>query len=149
MKNFKRMVLIFFTCLLQTTYASICERTLEVQDGIREAIGKVDRWPGFLGINRRYLTCDEVTQNDLEKITLLNLRNRGIRELRSGDFEGLSNLQELILSYNALEGSIPTELGKLKNLRGLFLFDNELTGPSRRNWESLKIWNGFISPAMS
>ena len=40
MKNFKRTVLIFCTCLLQTTYASICERTLEVQDGIIKAIGE-------------------------------------------------------------------------------------------------------------
>ena len=129
MENFKRMVLIFLPCLLQTTYASICERTSQVQEGIIEAIGEKLKWDDVRFLqNRRYLTCNEVTQNELVEVKILAFYNKGIGELRSGDFEGLSNLQELDLSLNDLEGSIPEELWNLENLISLNLSFNHFTG---------------------
>ena len=114
MKNFKRMFLIFSTCLTQTVYASVCNRTPQIRDVLVAAIGK---------------PCKKITKSDLLRIWNLDLRKKGIKELRSGDFKGLVNLRILYLSDNGLEGSIPKELGKLKYLEELILSRNRLSGP--------------------
>ena len=46
----------------------------------------------------------------------------------------LTNLTDLWLYDNQLEGGIPTELGKFTALRGLGVSGNRLTGPYRRSW---------------
>jgi hypothetical protein len=40
----------------------------------------------------------------------------------------LTNLQSLLLSYNALTGRLPSEIGQLVNLQSFDVFDNVLTG---------------------
>ena len=44
------------------------------------------------------------------------------------EIENLTNLTELILSYNQLTGEIPSEIGKLTNLTELSFNWNQLTG---------------------
>ncbi len=67
-----------------------------------------------------------VTQDHLESITILNLRDQSITELRSKDFNGLSNLKVLGLSYNELERLPPGIFDSLTSLTHLILSHNEL-----------------------
>ncbi len=46
--------------------------------------------------------CAEVTEERLREVRRLDLSGRGIRELRSGDFAGLVNLEVMLLHDNAL-----------------------------------------------
>ncbi|MBC6472054.1 MAG: hypothetical protein GDA48_03875 [Hormoscilla sp. GM102CHS1] len=43
----------------------------------------------------------------------------------------LSNLQELWLQNNSLNGTLPSELGSLSNLQVLYLYNNDLSGTVR------------------
>ena len=94
--------------------ANVCDRTPEIRDAIMAWSGK-DR-------------CSEVTDFDLSEIPYLVLPARGITELRTGDFTGLSSLYWLSLGRNSITGSIPPELGRLTKLRVLGLAGNRLTG---------------------
>ena len=57
---------------------------------------------------------------------------------------------ELDLSESQLTGAIPTELGRLANLRGLYLYDNQLTGViptelgSLANLQALSLWGNRL-----
>ena len=44
-------------------------------------------------------------------------------------FDELINMTVVDLAFNSLSGTIPTELGKVRNLRTLDMNDNQLTGP--------------------
>ncbi|MDE0224167.1 MAG: M12 family metallo-peptidase, partial [Gammaproteobacteria bacterium] len=94
--------------------ASVCDRTPEIRDAIMT-------WSG-----RGH--CSEVTDFDLSEIPYLVLSARGITELRTGDFSGLSSLYWLSLDRNSITGRIPPELGRLTKLRVLGLAGNRLTG---------------------
>ena len=94
--------------------ASVCGRTPAIRDAIMA-------WSG-----RDH--CNDVTEFDLSEIPYLVLVQRGITELREGDFTGLSSLQRFSLRLNPLTGEIPPELGQLSNLELLDLSGNRLSG---------------------
>ncbi len=73
------------------------------------------------------MSCGQVSADDLSSITLLNFLQRGITQLNSGDFAGLSNLTDIILIGNSLT-SLPSDLfDGLTNLQNLYLEQNSLT----------------------
>lgn len=57
----------------------------------------------------------------------LNLSNQGLAKI-PGDVFGRGSLEELNVSYNELSGSIPSQIGQLKNLRILNASHNNMTG---------------------
>ena len=73
----------------------VSDRTAEVQDAIVTAAG----------VN----TADDVTETHLAAITELNLRDKGMTELKSGDFSGLTGLTNLNLHDNELS-SLPDSI---------------------------------------
>ena len=71
---------------------------------------------------------EELTKEEIEKITNLDLSGRVIEEIDSvSDFK---NLQTLDLSGNQLT-SVPESLGQLQSLQILYLRDNNLTNKER------------------
>ncbi len=92
------LISIFLFALNVTSYADITpvsDRTTEVQDAILFAVG----------VN----SAADVTETDLAAITELNLRSKGITELKSGDFSGMSGLTNLNLYGNELS-SLPNNI---------------------------------------
>ena len=89
-----------------STVLSVSDRTTAVRDAIVAAAG--------------VSAADDVTDTHLAAITTLNLRNKGISELKTGDFEGLSGLSSLNLygnSLNSLPAGIFSGLTSLTSLR--------------------------------
>ncbi len=129
------LLLCSFVAQAQTT--NICDRTDEVEQGILTALSATD--------------CTAITSAQLARITQLNLRSKGISSLKSGDFDGLTNLEFLYLDKNSLtevpadlfDGltnletvslrqnsltEVPADLfDGLTNLEGVYLYDNSLT----------------------
>ena len=64
----------------------------------------------------------------LQKVTTLWLSNNRIASTIPTKFGMMTQLQELDLESNLLNGPIPTELYSLANLQTLYLHDNVLTG---------------------
>ena len=102
---------------------SICNRTPEVQDAILRQIGSGT-------------TCENVTAADLETITgSLDLSDQGIVSLKAGDFDGLTNLQQLSFSIHTRDTSVWNRLSTLPvgvfngltNLQSLSIQWNRLT----------------------
>lgn len=94
------------TILVTTGYTDITpvsDRTIAVRDAIVAALADVDN-------------AADVTETYLGTITSLNLRNKGITELKSGDFSGLTALTSLNLHNNQLS-SLPD--GVFKGLKAL------------------------------
>ncbi len=85
----------------------VVDRTPQVRDAILEAIPTVHN-------------ATQVTATHLANITVLNLRNKGISALKTGDFSGLAALTDLNLYGNQLS-SLPVGtfdgLGALTTLR--------------------------------
>ena len=98
-----------------TPTPGICDRTPQVRDEILNALSGVD-------------DCAAVTVADLATVTELYINNRqNVTALQSGDFAGLSAVEEIQLRRNALTG-LPSDLfSGLSALRVLILSDNALT----------------------
>ncbi len=95
--------------------AGICDRTPIVWDAILDRIGGGG-------------ACGDVTTAQLETITgTLNLTKQLLPNLKTGDFDGLTNLEELNLSYNILTTLPPDTFRGLTNLEELNLSYNTLT----------------------
>ncbi len=93
--------------VIKTDFVSVATRTPAVRDAIVAAIADVD-------------TAADVTAAHLASITQLNLRGKGIAELKTGDFAGLTALTNLNLYGNMLRtlpNNIFTGLTALKTLR--------------------------------
>mmetsp|Transcript_52541 Transcript_52541/g.104432 ORF Transcript_52541/g.104432 Transcript_52541/m.104432 type:complete len:412 (-) Transcript_52541:440-1675(-) len=77
--------------------------------------------------------CDDYLDGEgctAGRIVSLRLRSNGLDGSISG-WHGvgeMSNLSYLDLSYNSLQGAVPTELGQINNLESLLLRDNLLSG---------------------
>ncbi len=107
-------VLDFMDLKVLNLRGGICSRTKVVMDVI------LDRTTGAE-------FCDEVTSNDLSTLAWLNFRQMSITELKSGDFNGLTGLQELYFGSNSLTG-LPQDLfDRLTSLNRLELSNNSLT----------------------
>ena len=98
-----------------TPTPGICGRTQQVRDEILNALSDVDN-------------CAAVTVADLATVTELYINNRqNVTALQSGDFAGLSAVEEIQLRRNALTG-LPSDLfSGLSALRVLILSDNALS----------------------
>ena len=92
----------------------ICNRTDEVEAAILLAISDVD-------------DCRAVTNDLLMPISGLNLNNRNIISLISGDFAGLTALTTLRLNSNPLGTTLPADIfSDLENLQRLTLQNTSL-----------------------
>ncbi len=92
---------------ISADFVSVATRTPAVRDAIVAAIADVD-------------TAADVTAAHLASITQLNLRGKGIAELKTGDFAGLTALTNLNLYGNMLRtlpNNIFTGLTALTSLR--------------------------------
>ncbi len=69
-----------------------------------------------------------VTTDADGRVTELNLRDNNLQGTIPTELGLLANLKELYLYGNQLTGTIPTELGLLANLKTLDLRENQLTG---------------------
>ena len=93
--------------------AGVCDRTAQVRDAIVAAVTGVS-------------ACAEVTEAHLAGITTLDLRRQSIASLQSGDFAGLSSLEELWLRDNQLT-ALPADIfSGLAALETLTLWNNQL-----------------------
>ena len=72
-------------------------------------------------------TCTFVTNRMLAAISSLDLSNKSIEMLMTGDFEGLTSVSFLNLSSNEIETLTATDLDGLTALRNLDLKNNELS----------------------
>ncbi len=92
---------------ISTAAVGVSDRTPEVRDAIVAAVPNVT-------------DAANVTDTHLAAITSLNLRNKGITALKTGDFSGLTNLRTLNLygnSLSALPNGIFNGLTSLTSLR--------------------------------
>ena len=93
--------------------AEVCDRTEEVRDAIVAATDAE--------------ACGDVTALELRDVVRLDLSDKSITSLKSGDFDGLHGLDVLDLSDNSLV-SLPAGIfDDLLLLRTLRLHDNSLT----------------------
>ncbi|MYL10848.1 MAG: leucine-rich repeat protein, partial [Cenarchaeum sp. SB0669_bin_11] len=93
---------------------NICGRTEQVREAILEAIGTVD-------------DCSNVSEAQLKQITLLNLTRKNLQSLKSGDFEGMTSLDNLWLSRNQLTVLPDDIFSRLSALKYLSLDFNQFT----------------------
>lgn len=97
--NLKQSTLIFLVILtILSTYlisyadvTAVSERTPAVRDAIVAVVPNVN-------------DAGDVTETHLAAITNLNLRSKGITEIKSGDFSGMTGLTNLNLYNNELSG---------------------------------------------
>ena len=92
-------------------FSTVCGRTPQVANAIVSAVSDAT-------------SCDEVTAGHLAEIRTLDLS--GISSLKTGDFDGLTNLMSLDLSSGSLS-ELPTNIfADLTNLETLLLNGNDL-----------------------
>ena len=96
---------------------SINTRTQAVQDAIVKAVQLRDP---------TVINPSHVMQSDLSKITKLVVSDAGMKTLKDGDFQGLSNLKQLWLSGNELTALTRQYFTPLANLEDLEVIDNNL-----------------------
>ena len=99
---------------LSADLTPISDRTKAVADAIKARAG-VDHY-------------NSVTDEHLTAITSLNIRSRGIRALKVGDFDGLTNLNSINLDSNKLTTLPSGVFDGLANLNTLNLSANDITG---------------------
>ena len=106
-------------------------RTQQVQDAIVAAVNSVD-------------SANEVTEAHLAAITVLDLKDKNISQLKVGDFHGLSSLTQLDLTVNQLTNLPEYVFDGLSSLTKLFLYRNQLTSLSENVFHGLsslkEIW---------
>ena len=96
-----------------TPTGGICDRTQQVHEAIVGVLSGVD-------------DCAAVTDADLAGITHLQMVGKSIASLKSGDFAGLTSLEELRLNENDLESLPGTVFSGLTSLTTLNLNENDL-----------------------
>ena len=122
------------TVTINVTNVPVSQRTQAVQDAIIAAVPDV--WD-----------ADEVTSEHLAAITRLDISNYDITSLKSGDFNGLTGLTWLDLSFNSI--SDISELSGLTTLTYLNLSDNSISNVSALRrltaLKDLKLWGNSIT----
>ena len=94
--------------------SGVCDRTPQVRDALVAIVGGG-------------ASCAAVTADQLGRISVLSLGSERIATLQSGDFAGLTNLEQLDLYDNDLTSLPPNIFVGLTNLRQLNLWHNDLT----------------------
>ena len=94
-------------------FVPVADRTPAVRDAIVEAVPNV-------------IDAANVTEAQVAAITSLNLRNKGITKLKTGDFSGMTALSNLNLYRNNLHRLPPDIFDGLTALRSLRLGGNVL-----------------------
>ena len=111
--SFLLFCLLMFLALSAQAQTGICDRTQQVRDEIVRITS---------GVNH----CADVTASHLASVSGLNLAEKRISALKSGDFAGLSHLSSLYLHENQLS-SLPADLfAGLASLTALDLRENQL-----------------------
>ncbi len=95
------------------TQSGVCDRTPQVRDALVAIVGG--------GVS-----CADVTADQLGRIRVLSLGSERIETLQSGDFAGLTSLEQLDLYDNDLTALPPNIFADLTNLRQLNLWHNDL-----------------------
>ncbi|KAJ3694385.1 hypothetical protein LUZ60_009865 [Juncus effusus] len=86
-------------------------------------------WLEDININEDITTLlSNLSNNTLEKLEYLGLRNTSLTGNLTGWLDKVPNLNRLILSMSKLNGAIPIEISNLSNLTGLDLSGNSFTG---------------------
>ncbi len=99
------------------TESGVCDRTPQVRDALVAIVGGE-------------MSCAEVTADQLSRISVLSLGSERIQTLQSGDFAGLTSLEQLDLYDNELTALPPNVFAGLTNLRQLNLWHNDLASLS-------------------
>ena len=95
-------------------FVSVCDRTTDVRNAIVAALPNIS-------------DCAKVTAADLATIRYLDgLRREDITALKEGDFNGLTALEILDLSFNSLSSLPEGIFDELTALETLYLDDNDL-----------------------
>ena len=116
-------VLFVFTVLfaapaLAESPVGVCGRTPQVRDALLA---------GVQANNATVADCSQVTTAHLQALNgTMDLSNRGITSLKSGDLTDLTNLVTVFLSGNALTGLPDGIFASMTNLQELYLYDNDL-----------------------
>ena len=97
---------------IQDSEVGICDRTAQLRDKLLEITGSPQ--------------CEEVTEEQLERVTELKLSESGISSLHPQDFQGLNKLQNLVLSSNALSDVPLGTFAGLSSMQNLLLDRNSL-----------------------
>ena len=100
--------------IVTSSTAEICTRTTAVHEAIVAQTSGIS-------------DCADITDNHLAAIGTLDLSNKRIVSLKSGDFDGLSSLTRLSLYNNQLTTIQTGAFNGLSSLTYLFLYDNQLT----------------------
>ena len=93
---------------------NVCDRTPRVRNAILESLPYA-------------ASCDRVNPDWLKTVNSLKLRDAGITGLKQGDFDNLTNLQELHLGSNQLKSLPEYVFDDLGNLDVLYLSNNDLS----------------------
>ena len=108
------ILLVLSSAAQAQTQSGVCDRTPQVRDALVAIIGGG-------------ASCAEVTADQLGRISVLSLGSERIATLQSGDFAGLTSLEELDLYDNELTALPPNVFAGLTSLRQLNLWHNDLT----------------------
>ena len=104
--------------------SGVCDRTPQVRDALVAIVGGG-------------ASCGDVTADQLGRISVLSLGSERIATLQSGDFAGLTSLEQLDLYDNELTALPPDIFAGLTNLRQLNLWHNDLTTLSSKVFADL------------
>ncbi|MFD0797578.1 T9SS type A sorting domain-containing protein [Maribacter chungangensis] len=87
-----------------------------------------DNWINIWDLNRYIGTWHGVTLDNEGRVFQLDLSENGLQGTLPSELGNLDNLKYLYLDKNLLTGTIPSQIGNLTALNGLFLGNNELSG---------------------
>ena len=115
-----------YVVIVTSSTAGICTRTTAVHEAIVAQTSGIS-------------DCADITDSHLAAIGTLNLSNKRISSLQSGDFDGLSSLTSLYLGNNQQLTTLPANVfSGLSSLTELGLGGNRLTLP-------VDVFNGLSS----
>ena len=113
------IILFLMPFLAYGQFVSVCDRTPQVRDAIMEKAAVIDS----------EIKCndDDLLELILPEIKRLSVSFKRVTSLKSGDFSGLSSLENLNFNYNKITSLPPDIFVELSSLKVLWLADNGLT----------------------
>ena len=107
----------------------ICDRTAQVKGRILARLKLLHKYEG---------NCMGVEDDDLAKLTSLDIADTGITSIKPGDFAGLTKVTRLDLSFNSLTSLPDGAFGGLTALEELELANNQLRNIEAGAFEGLQ-----------